>query len=158
MIIELLVAMSILTLGLFGFYTLLSNSVGQSRLISDQITANYLAMEGIELVKNLLDRNVVSGSIWNQGFNNPGCFELDYLSDNLTVSVDCSAGSGEPLKFSPASGLFSYQSGDRTNFYRTIRISPITGDHIKINSIVKGVSRGGTKVDVELEDHFYNWH
>lgn len=157
-LIELLVAISVLTLGLFGFYSLLSNSLSQNRLVSDQITANYLAMEGIELAKNLIDRNIVAGDFWNLDFTSDRCVELDYTSDILPLAgVDCGSGSSQPLLFSTPDGTFGYLSGARTNFYRTIQITP-SSDRVQINSRVRGSGRGGVRIDINLEDRFYGWH
>ena len=42
--------------------SLLSNSIALNRVVNDQFIANYLAMEGIEVVKNIVDGNIIQGN------------------------------------------------------------------------------------------------
>src|SRR5688572_13216996 len=67
-IVEAMVAVSLLVVGFLGMITLINRSIGLNRVVSDNYTATYLAAEGIEVVKNLLDRNFIAGSPWFTGF------------------------------------------------------------------------------------------
>ena len=74
LLVESMIGISIAVVGLLGILTLLSRSVGLSRVVGNQLTANYLAVEGVEISKNIIDTNVIQGNPWNQGFDMDGKF------------------------------------------------------------------------------------
>src|SRR3989338_10667327 len=98
-IVEAVVGISIVVVAFLGIVGLLTQSLSLNRLVSDQHVGNGLAMEGIELVKNLIDRNCILNSDplgndpgeWNhiieyvtpQGTYADGDFEVDYNDDWL---------------------------------------------------------------------------
>ncbi len=163
-----MIAISLLTVGFIGIAALLSQSLYLTRVISDQTTATYLASEGIELAKNLIDHDVYMhlaglGTGWGTCFNisNPGTteIELDY------TSLDCSKAyfAGDFLQFDPVTGLYGYSSdlpaADNpipTKFTREIDIN-LQGNEITVNSKVRWNTGAFTSQSVNLEDHFYNW-
>lgn len=155
-LIEALVAITIAGVGLLGVFSLLTQSLGLNKVVSDQFIASNLAMEGIELVKNLIDNNILQNRPWNEG----NCLtnsdhEIDYLETG-TGSCAFSA-PGNFLKFDPSTGIYSYGVGQNTRFRRKITISWPSTDEIKVNSIVTWAGRGGSASDINLEDHFFRW-
>lgn len=150
LLIEAMIATGIIVLGILGALALVSRSLSLNRVVSDQFTANYLAAEGIEVVKNLLDANTIQGREWNRGFGN-GSFEVDYQSLNLEPDRN------RPLLFDAVSGFYGYRSGRPSQFVRTINIEPIGADEIRVNALVKWKSRGSGAFEINLEDHFFNW-
>lgn len=79
-LVEAIIALSILMAGMGGLFALISNSIGLSRSNTDQFIANHLAIEGIELVKYMLEQNRHLGkSDWlDQIDKPPHCYEFDY--------------------------------------------------------------------------------
>jgi len=166
LLIELMVAISVFVIGVLGFVGLLSNSLSLNREVADKFTANYLAAEGIELTKNLVDANILDGSPWNRGnggnFNGNKCFEIDYTltsGDSMEFNP-CNNNSVAPnfLKYSSSAG-YTYSIGNNTPFYRYVRISPVPGagnDQIKVKSVVTWQGRGGSQNQITLEDYFFN--
>jgi len=156
LLIEMLVALGILTVGFLGVMTLLSRALGLNRVVADNYAATYLAIEGIEVTKNILDSNIIAGSGWatNGGFQD-GDFEVQYDSRELI-----SPATGAPLSFDPDSRLYGYElpGGNpvATPFVRTVHITLKTNE-VVVNSKVDWTSRGGGTFNVNLEDHFYNW-
>lgn len=150
LLMEVMVAISLLTIGFLAVLSLVSNSLSLNRVVSDQFTANYLAMEGIEIVKNLMDSNYLNGSPWNLGFAN-GSYEVDYQSVGLEANLS------RRLSFSSSAGFYDYNGDNPTPFKRTIVINLNGSDEIKANSIVKWTGRGGGDFEVNLEDQFFNW-
>ena len=150
LLMEVMVAISLLTIGFLAVLSLVSNSLSLNRVVSDQFTANYLAMEGIEIVKNLIDANYLNSNPWNQGFNNSN-YEVDYQS--IGPGTDLS----RYLSFDSTSGFYDYNGGVQTPFKRTIVVGLNASDEIKVNSIVKWTGRGGGEFEVNLEDKFFNW-
>ena len=164
-LVESLVALSILTTGFLGMLTLLSRSIGLNRVVSDNYAATYLAGEGIEVVKNLLDADVLQGRTWADGVCSwtTSAFELDYAT-TLDMPPDSLPSrrlggaemvSGRPLLYDP-NQLYQYAAGRQTPFYRTVRATCLT-DEVVVNSVVNWTSRGGGTFTVNLEDHFLNW-
>lgn len=155
MIIEAMIGMGIVVVGLLGVLSLVSRSTSLNRVVSSQIIGNYLAAEGIEISKNIIDTNIINGNPWNAGFEAPGNFEVDFKSQNLLTDED------KYLYFDSGDGLYGYSesltNGLPTNFKRAIIIAPIGADEIRVNSIVKWTGRGNGKFEVNLEDHFFNW-
>lgn len=171
--IELMVAVSVFVIGVLGFVGLLSGSLSLNREIADKFTANYLAAEGIELTKNLIDANIlgsVSGfNAWNDGFagdfsRQRTCFEVDYTNDRNDVRpispCNVNTTAREYLRFSSSTG-YTYSSGNFTPFRRLIRTSSQGGgrwgnDYIKVDSTVTWQGRGGSLNEIKLEDYFFN--
>lgn len=171
-ILEALVALSVLTFGLLGLMTLLSQSLGLTRQVSDTYTATYLAAEGIEIVKNLLDANIVQGKTendWADGFKTQGflpeSYEVEYDDTSPGDFRKLQGGNRTPqfLRFDPATRIYGYDAGGKpTPFTRAVSIFFPAGsrggpdDEMIVNSVVRWTSRGRTS-SVALEDHFYNW-
>lgn len=160
LLIEAMVAMGVLMSGVLGIFALMSQSIKLTRVIDDQYVATYLAAEGVELVKNLLDANasnINSGRPWNAlGFASNGCYEVDVFVEELDAApvVACPDGGVTPLRLSGGSE-YQYQAGNSTPYVRTVAIEPIGTVGVRIVSTVKW--RGGSS-SVSLEDKFYNWH
>jgi hypothetical protein len=148
-LVEALVALGILTVGLLGISTLLSRSLSLNRVVSTNYAGTYLAAEGIEIVKNIIDTNVLQSRAWNDLGGN-GDYEADF--------DDSSLGSNQSrfLAFDPATNIYSYGGPQATPFRRLIRIALTGSDEVKVNSIVSWSVRGGD-YQVNLEDHFLRW-
>ncbi len=151
LIIESMIGISIAVVGLLGVLALLSRSVGLNRTVSNQLTANYLAAEGVEISKNIIDTNIIQGNPWNQGFDMDGKFEADYSSANLEPNQN------RRILFDNLSNLYGYANGSQSPFTRIISVHPVGPDEIKINSTVSWTDRGSGKFQVSVEDHFFNW-
>ena len=150
-LIESMISISIITVGLLGILTLLSSALSLNRVVADQYKGIYLASEGIEVVKSMIDRNVILGAPtqWNSGFNN-GSFEVEYSSDDFMPLT------GNPFLFKD--GIYSYALGGiATPYRRTITIQLIGFDEMRVNSNVTWITRGGGNFSVNLEDTFFNW-
>jgi hypothetical protein len=170
-IIEAIAALSVLVIGFAGFFGLLSQSLRYNRYVTDDYTGTYLAAEGIEVVKNLLDADVINGFTWGCGFAS-GDYELVYstpyvnTNGNVTfppASVSCFRSVVAPyqsrnLLLDSASGLYTYSAGTATGFTRLVRINILIPDQeIQVNSIVTW-RQGSSDKSVNLEDRFFDWY
>lgn len=156
LLIEMLVALGILTIGFLGVTTLLSQALGLNRVVADNYTATYLATEGIEIFKNILDGNsfVQVGRGWNAGLAD-GQYEADFKDRTLTPQN----GEVRPILFDPATHEYGYApnvSGVPTTFKRTITIT-LGRESDTVHSVVEWTTRGGGSNKLDLEDHFFNW-
>jgi hypothetical protein len=151
LLIESLIGVSIVVVGLLGIVGLVSRSLSLNRVVSDQFTASFLSLEGIEIARNLIDSNIIEGRPWNSGFenNNPSVlYEVDYKSGSLRNY------SGNYLRLNNE-GFYGYDAGSNTPFRRKIAVEN-KGEEIAVNSIVEWSSRGG-EYEINNEHHFYNW-
>lgn len=150
LLIESVVAITLLIVGFLGMLALLSNSIALNRVVNDQFIGNYLAMEGGEIVKNLIDGNIIQGKPWNENINN-GDFEVNYASSQLEPNQ------GRRLLFDSADNRYNYQAGVQTAFTRVVYIEFINANEVRVNSVVKWSGRGGGKFEINLENYFFNW-
>ena len=168
-LIEAIVAIGVVLIGLLGVFGLLSRSVGFQKTVSDQYLATYLAIEGMELAKNLIDNDALNGGWANDILANPGdiyqpMFDDDQLERPINGSdpaSDCNPAflknRGERLTKDPDTKLYGYGFSQQTNFYRGVCVKKQDGgNHINVKSITTFDDRGIIR-KVELEDNFYNW-
>ena len=142
-LIEILVTIVIVGVGLVGMTAFFNMNIQSQFEVKNEIIAANLAQEGVELVRNIRDYNVLSESDWYSNlFSNhlnggPMCFEIDYFS--LTTHTCSNAGSAVCL-----SGARYYQcasgSAQKTDFTREITISA-TGDLASIGGYLTVTSR-----------------
>ncbi len=171
LIVESMIALGVGVMGILGILGLLSRSLSLNRVVADNYQAALLAAEGVEIVKNIIDANQIDTStVWNDRLND-GAYTIDIythkgaLSTLLVGATTCGDTSMWPdswlLKFDSeigeTRGIYSYHRGDSTRFKRCVEVGNITSDHIKVNSIVAWVVRGGGEFTTNVEDHFYNW-
>lgn len=180
---ESMVALSILTVGFLGMLTLLAKSLSLNREIANSYVGNYLALEGMELVKNVIDANIAymqnlnnQQCKWNSGFETAGVYELDWRLtpvDRNDSKKDCPGKAfaqwtyiGDPLKMEQfvnpngeVSYMYGYRSGTPTSFTRRIEVTPNpqNSDELRVNSIVEWAVRGGGTFAVNVEHRLYNW-
>ncbi len=150
-LIESLVALSLLTVGFLSIFALLGRSLSSSRASTESYTATYLAAEGIEVVRNLIDANGIQQRAWNSGFATAGDYEIEYNSNSLLSNL------GRFLSYSPTTNIYNYSGTNPTHFKRILRVTPVGSDEIIINSIVSWIGQGGGSFTVNLEDHFLKW-
>lgn len=150
MMVEVMIALSIATVGLLGIFTLTSRSLSLNNVVASQYIGSNLAAEGIEIIKNLLDRNVIQGRPWNEGVSD-GDYEADYASTALSAYAD------RVILFNSGNGFYGYDFGNQTNYRRKITVETISPDEIKSRSFVSWITRDGATYQVDLEDYFYNW-
>jgi Tfp pilus assembly protein PilV len=152
-LIEAMVALGVLTTGFLGIISILSKSFFYERTISDTMTATYLASEGIEVVKNIIDNATLNSKTWESCFSN-GDYEVDYTSKCGNLKT---YNTSDYLSFDSNTGLYFYDSAStKTNFLRDVKIN-INGDEIIIDSTVNWNSGILTNQSITMEDHFYNW-
>ena len=169
-LVEALIALTLLTVGFIGIATLLTKSFQLNRTTMNNAQATYLAAEGIEITKNLIDHDIYVGLPGNDDFGN--CFYdgsgYYYPIDYQTVAspaTDCSGvlnysttPPNTPLYFNPTTHSYVASSlgAMPTNFTRNVKITE-SSDAIDVQSTVTWTD-GGSSNAVTLEDVFYDWH
>lgn len=173
-LIELIIAIFILSVAVIGVYNAFSLMVVLTSDISDRLVAAYLVQEGMEVVRNVRDNN------WMQAGENP---DYSWL-DNLTFcengcQADYTTGSPSPnatlmaawqgeetggayLNIDPG-GFYSYHAGQATKFRRKITISVINEYAARVNVKVyfdekpSLLNLTGTANSIEAEEILYDW-
>ncbi|MFT5280954.1 MAG: prepilin-type N-terminal cleavage/methylation domain-containing protein [Flavobacteriaceae bacterium] len=134
-LLETIVALFIMSTAMSALVFITLEGVNNTTFVKDRLTANFLAQEGVELVRNIRDVHVrfVSagqdrGASWNTftTFMNP-CIMTDCTIDPIKSSIDSNIvkackGTCPFLTMDSAEYVYSYGSGDDTKFKRFIRI------------------------------------
>ncbi len=174
-LVEAVVALSALTISYLGILSLLNRSVGTSRVIADQNIAAYLSMEGMEIVKNLVDANFMRGEPFDKDFGSGNSsYEVSYSTeleeddpgadpDNfnpgrlVNPSRACPQGPCS-LRYDPALG-YNYTTGAPTPFFRVIEIDSSPGvpasAAFRVTSRVYWITKGGGTSEVRLQNYFF---
>lgn len=140
-LVETMVALAMVVIGLLGFLSLLSYSIGLNKVVADQYVASYLASEGIEVIKNIEDNNVARNLVSPTAYNaylssNPGYYEVSYDTQPPDVDireVSESVSSLSRIKFDPTTKIYNYSVGDTTSFTRQIKITYPTKTRWRFN-------------------------
>jgi len=111
--LEMVITISVLTIGLTGTFALVSGIISRTTTSSFRLIAAYLGQEGIEIVRNIRDTNWLEGFNWDEGLAGEG--EADY--------DDYSLGSFQDRFLNlDGNGFYSYNPGTQTKFKRKITI------------------------------------
>ena len=178
-LIETLVAITVLVFGIVGPLTLAQMSLRSFSQIRDRITAEYLAAEGLETVKNIRDTALIQDP--DSGFpeftpcqSAQGCYidatEDEYFefvggsrklrNDALRVcAVNC-----PKIKYDTTTGSYNYSVGADTIFTRQIFItsgnlntSGAGGEEALVISRVQWPSRFAGTESVEFSNYLTDW-
>lgn len=174
-LLEVIVAIFVLTVGIGGSFALMQQTLFAVTMAQSRIIAAYLAQEGIEIVRNIRDNNwleqresfdVPPLPLWNEGLNNcsspSSCCEADNETDTpllytpLTTIVGCVFDDLSYLNID-SNGFYSYSSGEQTKFKRKIFIELINADKMKVVVIVEWQDRGKSH-QIEVVEHITNWY
>ena len=158
MLIELLIGLSVITTAVIAIVALMLRSVSSVRSAGEEYVATYLAAEGIELVKSIVETNFRASVSFNAGVGPDSCpigSEMDY--NDWQLDTPC-PGENRPLLFDSGIGRYNYDSGGPTKFRRALNIAwddPGNPKSIIVRSRVFWSGRSGAR-EVVLEDVFYN--
>lgn len=163
-LLETTVAIGVIVTGLLGGLSLIIASLAAGKQTADQIIASNLALEGLEVVRNIRDSNYLAGVAWDAGLAGP---------DTTAIAVFDEPSSGWSLNFGPNSlddpaaqffrdaGVYRQNivapPGQATNFSRLLTIDP-EGTIFRKNVISqvrwlqKGVSRS-----VTAQTRIFDW-
>ena len=133
-LVETLVAITILLVAIVGPMTIAARGLQGAFYAREPDTAFWLAQEGIELIREWRDENVLSGVNWLSGTNLCGGSQGCGLDARNTPRVHCSNPHIEStcrLKdegaVSGSRGFYNYAGGTPTQFTRHIWVTPVSG-------------------------------
>lgn len=152
-LIEVMVALSVVVIAFSGILGLLGTSVALTTTISDRYIGTYLAAEGVEIVKNIIDENYYRNIAFNAGLTD-GMYYMDYLTtSNTTNSVSVEMN----LRYDPSTQRYSYVGPENSRFRREIQIENVHSPQaIRVTSRVFWSGKGGN-FEVAVGDVFTKW-
>ena len=157
-LIEVLVAISVLLLAVTATLTVAAKSISISADARDQVTASFLAEEGVEFIRNKRDTNILSGQSWRQGLD--PCFELEGCTTDTRALEGNQIGqcvdSCPALLFSDA-GVYGYELGDQTHFVREVRLTELAPDREILVSVTLRWKRQFIERSFTIDEHLFNW-
>lgn len=122
--LEMVIIVFIFLTGIIGAYSVIYYFSTSAIFSSNQLVASYLSQEGIELVKNLRDNNLINGIVdWKSNIIG-NCLsgnvcKIDF--NDLAVSSD--NGANPAFLKRNDEGFYSYDFGSSTIFKRKITIT-----------------------------------
>ena len=169
-LVETMVAISILMLGILGPLSIASSGLRNSLFAKDQVTAYYLAQEGIEYVRYVRDNNYLKKNDWLGGLSDCteqyGC-AVDtekWFTTNISVTTKCTStdcGNDDLLYKINSNQHYTHQSGSEntaTPFTRIIKVENTpntpTDKEIKVTSTVTWQTGAGQKSFTLTENVF----
>ncbi|MBN2093790.1 MAG: hypothetical protein JW740_00220 [Candidatus Zambryskibacteria bacterium] len=167
-VLEAIVAILAVTLAITAVFGAVRQSLSQNIIAKDEITAFYLAQEGMEIVRNIRDSNQLKiinggGGNWLDGITgaadcSTGQFCRANVNSNGTLDlVLCPAGNCPNLQQN-AQFIYSQSlGGNSTTFNRKIQIEELpNGREIEVTVWVY-YTKGSETRNVMLKTYLINW-
>lgn len=159
-LIESLVSISILLIAVSGPLTVAARGLISANISRDQVTAYFLALEGLELVRTQRDENMLTGNDWlaNLGpCSGSGTCQVQTTSGALNFSL-CPSGQCDPLTRT-SEGVYGYYGGgaEETTFVRGIQVREVTDDTEAQVTATVSWSTGPLQRTVSLQTHLLHW-
>lgn len=160
-LIEVIIAVFVLTVGAVGVFSVVNYALSSSNLIASRLIASYLAQEGLEVARNIRDGNWLEKQgnpslEWNDGLP-PGDREADYRT-GTNAGEGLPAFSNNYLGISPG-GFYIRPPGQEstTQFKRRINIVRPDSTTVEVTVFVTWQERGRTHT-VIARDVLRNWY
>ncbi len=160
-ILEVILAITVLTLAAGGSFILISQTIGSVSVIQSRLTASYLIQEGLEIARNIRDSNWLKNQTWDQGLP-AGDWEADYTTTSF--DEDCEEhynchiyDDNSFLKIPETDEFYNYSSGTDTIFKRKITISDSQIDKFKVSVKVFWREKGQIR-SLAAQEYLYNWY
>jgi len=141
-LVELMIVVLIVSIGMAGAMDLFFRIFIFSRLISEKLTAAYLAQEGIEITRNIRDVNWLQNNDWDFGIGGARR-QADYNDESLAIYQDTY------LKID--NGFYNHDSGENSKFKREINIEK-QEDEILIVVTVRWDDN-----EIQVFEKLYDW-
>ncbi|MDP4020967.1 MAG: prepilin-type N-terminal cleavage/methylation domain-containing protein [Candidatus Adlerbacteria bacterium] len=168
-LIETMVAVLILATAIAGPLTIASKSLIAAVTAKDQVSAFFLAQDGIEFMRFARDTNKLQDSDWlaGTGVDLSNCLSTDgcYVDTTSAVTPASCSTFCPLLQYDSSINKFSYTSGVNTIFRRTIQLEEIVADveallTVTVSWSAPGVTGAGCPTGtrcVVVQENLFNW-
>ena len=167
-LIELLIAIFVLSVGMLGAYVAIQKSASIASYSYNRLIAAYLAQEGIEIVRNVKDTNLLEDFanppvLWNEGLD-ANIYQAQYssitnctdLGPSLLPCSSCDDFTQLAFLMKGNNCYYNYADGVNTIFKRKVSIIKVGEDELDIAATVYW--KDGTQIrEFKAWDKFYNW-
>jgi len=156
-LIEVITAVFILTVGVGGAFSLIYQTLSAVYTVRSELTASFLAQEGVEIVKNLrdnawLESRAATSTSWLVNLSEAGgSYEVDYSTTYLSR-----ADNSTYMKVDD-NGFYNYVSGTQTNFTRSVTLSNVSTTTVQVVVAVNWET-GGKDHSLEITESITNWY
>jgi Tfp pilus assembly protein PilV len=165
-LVETMVAISVLMFAILGPLSIASSSLANARTARDQVTAYYLAQEGLEFIRYTRDTNFLSNpdnafsqnpdeDNWLIGIDNcmdgnicqidvAGYFASNSTQDPADYIQECTGALCDtPLSIDSETGLYTYDTSDNrySPFIRTVAVE-------RVENNPRGISTDNSEIKV----------
>lgn len=165
-LIEVVTAVTVVTVGVVGAFTVVQTVAGYTSLSLSQLTATYLAQEGIEIVRNIRDGNWLDPAVlpWNDGITSGAAACCICV---IPCSCECEADYVNNIQFldfysdrflSIDGGFYKYSGGGvKTRFKRKIIVGQDDADILNVTTTVSWLEKGRS-YEISVEETLYNYY
>ncbi|MBI2063838.1 MAG: type II secretion system protein [Candidatus Yanofskybacteria bacterium] len=155
-LVELLVAIFLFGLAFTATTSILVMNLRSATAIRDNFIASGLSQEGLEIARNIRDRDWFLGNPFGTSIPD-GTYRVQWDSQAM-IALD----NNPNLTRDVGTGLFSYvvsgNFGEPTIFKRSLEIETVIADvEKKITVNVVWTERGGASKSLSAEEHLFNW-
>ena len=145
-ILELLIAMAVLSVGILGIMNLMITAVSSVGGTKDRVVAANLAQEGAEIALGIRNTNWIAGDAYDDGLE-AGTWCADASDQVLTACAT------HTVQWDGA--FYTHGIGEDTDFSRRVVIAPGsdgTNSFLRVQSIVEWNGQS-----ITAETHLYDW-
>lgn len=156
-ILEVVVAILIITIGLVGVLSLVIQNIQVQYVNKNVLIASGLAQEGLELVRNVRDLNWLTPDYaWDKDIVGDGTYTIDYGGRGSIINVSGINDAATRL-YIDSNGFYTHTSLNNvpTNFYRLITVI-INANYLDIKCAIRWQD-GAENHDYTAETYLYNW-
>ncbi len=155
-LLEVAIAVSIITIGFIGVSSLSNQSLQVEQTNRNTIIASMLAQEGLEIVRNIRDENWLEGRDFKDGLIDSQGFDYDYRIDRAAKIVIPNIDHDNAiLKINPTTKMYGHAGGEDSIFRRMITTSD-NGNNLEVTCLVQWNERGKIK-QYKTSTQLYDW-
>jgi prepilin-type N-terminal cleavage/methylation domain-containing protein len=155
--IEMIAALFVVSVGIMGVFSLVSQTISYVSIISSRLTAIYLSQEGMEIIRNIRDSNFLKINKgeeinWDNSLSDGQYYNFDYRSQIIHDINNCS---GKDYLDIIDSSFYKCSSSGK--FQRKVQIIKIGVDEMDILIEVSWQERGRSH-QVIVRESLYQWY
>ena len=166
-LLETLIAIGLLAVSITGPIVLATQGLSSAFFAKDQVTAFYLAQEGVEYVRSIRDENILQQRSWLYDLDGSGTKDacVDQTEPciidlpNYTHS-SCPAGGCDKLRFNEVSNLYNQTAIGGSNiespYTREVTITTVNSDEVSIFVTVSWTT-GSKTHSFTIRENMFNW-
>jgi prepilin-type N-terminal cleavage/methylation domain-containing protein len=157
--LEMIIVVFVFLTGIVGVYSIIQNYYTTAIYSSNRLIASYLSQEGIELIKNLRDNNLIEDDSWTKNITD------DCSSGIITCKIDYNDakvlldnGPSQAFLKKEANSFYNYDAGSPTIFKRKIKII-VNSSYINVSVETEWYKKNLTTIDgsVKVQDNLYGY-